>query len=245
VDETGFIHLRGGYGTVYGRGNSRISLLEALANVLYVFNLSANMAKEGGRVHLEQSDMRLALNMAKMDKEGFSRAAIKETKYLIQKPRAEVRAEKKQGVEFPGHKMVKAAIQGHPAMLRHIQTSGCLPCQNDTAKNPQTRWRRKGTGAPPPVRRRVRTSEPTPPPPGTPTAPTGNTSVAQGSEIINLPAGYTYSHTALPCAESFEDDEDTEHDTDFVPDMLTDDGLYTICCVVMCLTFILTTKGAD
>jgi hypothetical protein len=60
-----------------------------------------------------------------------------------------------------------------------------------------------------------------------------------------LPAGYTYSHTALPCAEFFEADEDTEHDTDFDPDMLTGDGYYTICCVVMRLTFILKTKAAE
>jgi len=39
-----------------------------------------------------------------------------------------------------------------------------------------------------------------------------------------LPAGYTYSHKALPWAEDFEDDEDTEHNTDFDPDMLTDEG---------------------
>jgi len=78
-----------------------------------------------------------------------------------------------------------------------------------------------------------------------PPAPTGNTSGAQLSEIVNLPAGYMYLHTALPCAEFFEDNEDTELDTDFDPDMLTDDGLYTICCVVMRLTFILKTKAAD
>jgi hypothetical protein len=57
-----------------------------------------------------------------------------------------------------------------------------------------------------------------------PPTPTGNTSRAQLSEIINLLAGYTYSRTALPSAEFFKDDEDTEHDTDFDPDMLTDDG---------------------
>jgi hypothetical protein len=95
--------------------------------------------------------MRLALNMAKMAKAGFSRAAIEETKYLIKKSRAVVREEKKRGVEFPGHKMVKAAIQRHPATLRHNQTSGCHRCQNGTAKNPQTRWTRTGTGAPPPA----------------------------------------------------------------------------------------------
>jgi hypothetical protein len=182
------------------------------------------MARQGGWVQLEQSDMCLALNMGKMAKEGFLRAAIEKTNYLIKKPRAEVREEKMRGVEFPGHKKVKVAIQGHPAMLHHNQTPGCLPCQNGTAKNPQTRWRRKRTGAPPPARRRVRTPEPTPPPPGTPPAPTGNTSGAQPPEIVNLPAGYMYLHTALPCAELFEDDEDTKHDIDFDPDMLADDG---------------------
>jgi len=113
--------------------------------------MSATMARQGGRVQLEQSDMHLALNMAKMAKEGFSRAAIEEMKYLIKKPRAEVREEKKRGVEIPGHKRVKAAIQRQLAMLSHNQTSGSLPCQNGTAKNPQTRWRCKGRGAPPPT----------------------------------------------------------------------------------------------
>jgi len=42
--------------------------------------MSATMAKQGGRVQLELSDMRLALNMAKMAKQGFSREAIEETK---------------------------------------------------------------------------------------------------------------------------------------------------------------------
>jgi len=185
--------------------------------------MSETMARQGGRVQLEQSDMRLALNMAKMAKEGFSRAPIEETKYLINKPRAEVREEKKRGVEFPGHKKGKAAIQRHQAMLRQNQTSGCLPCQNGTATNLQTRWRCKGTGTPPPDRRREWTPEPTPPLPGTPLAPTPNTSEVQPSQIVNLPAGYTYSHTALLCAEFFNDEE-TEHNTDFDPDMLTDEG---------------------
>jgi hypothetical protein len=70
----------------------------------------------------------------------------------------------------------------------------------------------------------MRTAELTPPPPGTPPGPTGNASRAQPSDIINLPAGYTHLHSALPCAESFEYDEDTEQDTNFDPDMLTDDG---------------------
>jgi len=189
--------------------------------------MSATMARQGDRVQLEQSDMHLALKMAKMAKEGFSRAAIEEMKYLIKKPRPEVQEEKKRGVEFPGHNKVKAAIQRHPAMLRQNQMSGCLPCQNGTAMTLQTHWRCKGTGAPPPARRRVRTPEPTPHPPGTPPAPpapTGNTSGAEPSEIVNLPAGYTYSHTPLACAEFFDYDEDTQHDNNFDPDMLTDEG---------------------
>jgi len=112
--------------------------------------MSATMARQGGRVQLEQSAMRLALNKAKMAKEGFLRAAIEETKHLIKQPSAEVRDEKKRGVEFPGQNKVKAAIHRHPAMLCQSQTSGCLPCHTGTAKNPQTPWRRKATGAAPP-----------------------------------------------------------------------------------------------
>jgi len=113
--------------------------------------MSATVAGQGGRVQLEHSDMRLALNMAKMANEGFSYAAIEEPKYLINKPHAEVREPKNRGVEFPGHEKVKAAIQRHPAMVRQNQTSGCLPCQNGTTKNSQTHWRRPGTGTPPPA----------------------------------------------------------------------------------------------
>jgi len=52
--------------------------------------MSATMARQGGRVQLEQFDMRLALNMARMAKGRFSRAAVEETQYLIKKPRAQV-----------------------------------------------------------------------------------------------------------------------------------------------------------
>jgi hypothetical protein len=45
--------------------------------------MSATMASQGSQVQLEQSYMRLAMNMAKMAKEGFSRATIEDTKYLI------------------------------------------------------------------------------------------------------------------------------------------------------------------
>jgi hypothetical protein len=92
---------------------------------------------------------------------GFSRAAIEKTQYLIKNPHSEVREEKKRGAESPGHTMVKAAMQRHPAMLRQNQTSGSLCCHDGTAKTTQTRWRRNETGAPPPVRCRERPLEPT------------------------------------------------------------------------------------
>jgi len=47
------------------------------------------MARQGGRVQLEQSDMHLAFNMAKMAKEGFLCATIEEMQQLIKKPHAE------------------------------------------------------------------------------------------------------------------------------------------------------------
>jgi hypothetical protein len=108
------------------------------------------MARQGGRIQLGQSDIHLALNMAKMATGGFSLATIEETEQLINKPRAEVRQEMKRGVEFPGHNKMKAVIERQPAMVRENQTEGCLPCHNGTAHNPEIRWRRKGKGAPPP-----------------------------------------------------------------------------------------------
>jgi hypothetical protein len=52
--------------------------------------MSTTMARQGGQVLLEQSDMSLALNVAKMAKGGFSWATIQETQQLNKKPRAEV-----------------------------------------------------------------------------------------------------------------------------------------------------------
>jgi histone H3/H4 len=52
--------------------------------------MSATMARQGGREQLEQSDMCLALNMAKMAKGGFSRTAIEEMQQLFKKPHARI-----------------------------------------------------------------------------------------------------------------------------------------------------------
>jgi len=192
--------------------------------------MPATMARQGGRVQLEQSAMRLALNMAKMAKGGFSRAAIEEPQQLIRKPRAEVWEETKRGVEFPGQRKVKAAIERHPAMVYENQTDGCLPCQNGSAKNPRTRWRHRGTGAPPQVRPRQPIPELMPPPPRTPPAPSGDQNRAQSSKIPNLPAGFEYTHASLPGAQFFNHDtfaEDSEHDEDFIPDLRNDEETST------------------
>ena len=64
--------------------------------------MSATMARQGGWVQLEQSNMCLALDIAK-SKGGFSCAAIEGIQYHINTPPTEVREEKKRGVEFDGH----------------------------------------------------------------------------------------------------------------------------------------------
>jgi hypothetical protein len=151
--------------------------------------MSATMARQGGRVQLEQSDMRLALNMAKMAKGGISCAAIEEMQQLVKKPCAEVREEKKPGVEIPAHNKVKAVIERHPATVRKNQTDGFLSGQHGTPKNPETRWRRKGKGAPPPRRALPR--------PESPPVPADDD---ERSETAGMPPAYVYIHTLLPNA---------------------------------------------
>jgi len=115
-------------------------------------------------------------------------------------------------------------------MLHQNHMARCLFCQKGITKNFQTRWRGKGTGAPAPDRCGQPTPEPTPTVPGTPHTPTGDISRAERSQIANLPAGYVYSLPYLPCAEFFTLDasaQDSQQDTDFDPDMLTDDRTST------------------
>ena len=102
--------------------------------------MSATMARQGGRVQLEQSDMRLALIMAKKTNGGFSCASRDETRFLIKTPGAEVRDKTKWGVEFPGQNQLNVAIERHTAVLHRNHMAGCLPWQNATAKTPETRW---------------------------------------------------------------------------------------------------------
>jgi len=107
------------------------------------------MARQGGQVQLEQSDMSLAFRMAKMANGGFSSAASAEPHYLITTRCAEVQEEKKRVVEILGHRKVKAAIERHLAILCRNHNDRWLPCHNGTAKHPTTPWRRRRLGAPP------------------------------------------------------------------------------------------------
>jgi len=184
--------------------------------------MSSTMERQGGRVQLEQSDVRLAMKMAKMAKGGFSRAGIKYTQFLIKQPRAEVQEEKERGVESLGHQNVEAAMERHPDMLRENQTDSCLPCQNGIAKNPQTRWRDKGTGSPLPEGLRQPTPEPTPHPPDTPLVSPCNHEAAHLSEIKGAPPWYVYVHTPPPSGLCFNQDayaKDHRSDKDFDPDL--------------------------
>jgi len=88
------------------------------------------MARQGGRVQLQQSDMCLAVNLAQMATGGVSHGAVEETQYLITKPGTKVRDEKKRAVEFPGHIKVKAAIARHLAMCHQNQMDGYPASQN-------------------------------------------------------------------------------------------------------------------
>jgi len=150
VVQAWFNHLRAGYRSVSGCPNCQMSSLQAASFFLYIFNTSATVARQGGWVQLEQSDMHLALLMAKTAEGGFSRATIEETQVLNKTPRAEVWEEKKRGVECPWYQQVKAAIERHLAMLRQNSMAWYLSCQHRTGKNPQTWWRSRGSGGPPP-----------------------------------------------------------------------------------------------
>jgi len=90
--------------------------------------MSATMARQEGGVQVEQSDMRLALNMAKMASGGLLCATMEEMQCLIKNPHAEVRDGRMGGAELPGHRNVTAAIERHPAMPCENQMDGFLPC---------------------------------------------------------------------------------------------------------------------
>jgi len=140
------------------------------------------MARQVVRVQLEQSDMRLILSMAKMANGGLSHMPIEQTWHRIKQPYTEVRDQKKQGVGFVRHSKVKVMIEWQPAMLLENHTNGCLPSQNGTRMNPQTRGRRNVMAATQPDLCRKEILKLTPWPPRTPPAPPGDNQGAQSPQ---------------------------------------------------------------
>ena len=134
------------------------------------------------------------------------------------------------GFEFVGHRKVKTVLERHLAMLCQHYMDGCLACRNGPAKDLQTHRRRKESVAPHPDHLRQPTPESTPPLPAIQPAPPGEREGAQIPQIDNLLPGYVYSHAPLPSAQFFNLDayaQDSQHDTDFNPDMRTDERTST------------------
>jgi len=177
------------------------------------------MASQGGQVPVEQSDMGLALNMATLAKEGFSRTARDKTQQQIMKLRGDVSEEMMRGVVFLGLNKVKAGIERQPAMIHENKTDGYHPSQIGSGINPPTCWRGKPTGAPQPWL--------APPQPGMPPAPPGDSKTSPSSETEGVPPRYVYMYTPLPNTQFCNLDlyvKDCKSDKDFIPDLLSDEG---------------------
>jgi len=156
--------------------------------------MSTTMKSQGGWSQLEQSDMRLPLNMATMVTGDFSRATIEETKYLTKQPHAEVQETKMQGVLNSEFHQVKDAKEGHAVMLRQNLRDGCLPCDTGTAQNLQSHSRHKETGGPPPDQCRQPPPELMPPVSGMPPAPPGNNAGVKISKLFLCIRIYVFSY---------------------------------------------------
>jgi len=165
--------------------------------------MAATMAMQGDRVQLGQSDTCPASTMAKNAKGGFFCAEMKETQCPIKKPHAELRETKMWGVQFPGHENKRAAIERDQAILHQNHTAKWIPSPNGTAKNRQTCRRCNRPGVPLPNRCRQQIIQTMPPLPGRLPTPSGNISIVQCSQIINLLARYAYTNTSVHCAACF------------------------------------------
>jgi len=125
-------------------------------------------------------------------------------------------------MECPGHKKVKAVMERQTAVVYKHHTAGCLPCQNATAKNPQTRWRRKGTAAPRPELAAHLPGRPSPP--ATSPAPPGDPEGNESYETEGMPSSCVYMHSPLPKTQFFNHNAfgmDSKCDKAFTPDLLS------------------------
>jgi hypothetical protein len=101
-------------------------------------------------------------------------------------------------------------------MVYKNHTASCLPCQNGTAETLATRWRRKGTAAPPP--------EPAAPPLGTPPAPPGDSAGNEIFQIHVMASRCVYMHSPHRNTLFFNNNafaKDSKRDKDFIPDLLS------------------------
>jgi hypothetical protein len=89
--------------------------------------MSTTLARQGGQIWLQQSDMLIVLMMAIMAKGGLLCAAQDETQYIINTPCAEVWAKRMQKAGCSGYGKVKGAIERHQAMVHEIHMHHCLP----------------------------------------------------------------------------------------------------------------------
>ena len=214
--------------------------------------MSATVARQGGQIQLEQSDMQLVLKMVKTAKGGYSQAAMEKMLFHIPKHHAVVQPEARWGVELPEHRKVKTVIEIQPSMFHETQTPGYLPCKNCRAKHLQSRWRCHGTFEPPLDPHRQPIPEPKPHPPRIPPAVPSNDKGAVSSQIEGVPPGYMYIHTPPSKTHFLYLDAYSKNrklNNDVIPDLMTDDvastGEYAICCMAMQLTSILRTSASN
>jgi len=188
------------------------------------------MRRQAGWVQQEQSDMCLALIIAKVAKGGFSHAVIEETHYLIKKPHPNLGEVKMRGVEFPGDRYVKPVIDRHRAMVRENKMDYCLSCRNSTTQNRQTCTWFNWMCAPPPDPLSQPKPELGPHPPRTTSVPPADNDGAYTSQLKGVLSRYVQMHTPLPHNHIFNIDVNTtdcNNDKDCIPDLLTDTGLST------------------
>jgi len=136
VYKTCFINHSVGWGTIYGGGYCRISLLDASPDFLWGFKISTSMPWQEGQVQLWQSDMELVSSMGKIAKCGYSDTAGDEMQYLIKNPHAGVVEELNGGDESPTNQKLKAAIPWHPGKIQQYHVNSCRLCENCAWRNP-------------------------------------------------------------------------------------------------------------
>jgi hypothetical protein len=84
------------------------------------------MERQGGQSQLEQSDMRLALNIVRMATGWFLHTTIEESTYLVMQTSAAVLETQLWAVGICGLNHVKAAIEGHTVVFCQNPKDGYL-----------------------------------------------------------------------------------------------------------------------